>query len=205
MIDLDTLFKNTINEVLNLKYFLNNDDYVETVKAISKQIRNNKKIVLLGVGKNLPICEYISKLLISTNIMSVAYDANDLQHGTFGGIKEGDVIIAISNSGETKEIVEAVNYIKNIYKENVIVSVTNENSTLSKISNYSLCYKITNEGGTLKFPPKNSILIQTFILQTICTLLEEDLKISIDEYKVNHYGGSIHKLITEKKWLKRIF
>lgn len=190
---------NTINEFLNLKQFLNGDNYTKAVDAIHSTIINGDKIVLLGIGKNLPVCNYMSKLFISLNVMSVAYDANELQHGTFGGIKNGDIIIALSNSGETKEILDAINYIKTTLSNTTIISVTKDGSTLSELSDFSLCYNISDEGGPLKYPPKNSILIQTFILQTLCTLLEEKLNISLDEYKVNHYGGNINKLISEKK------
>lgn len=190
---------NTINEFLNLKQFLNSDNYTNAVDTIYSNIIKGKKIVLLGIGKNLPICDYMSKLFTSLNIMAVAYDANELPHGTFGGIKNGDIVIALSNSGETKEILDAINYIKKTLLDIVMVSVTKDGSTLSELSDFSLCYNISDEGGILKYPPKNSILIQTFILQTLCTLLEEKLNISLDEYKVNHYGGSINKLIKEKK------
>lgn len=189
---------NTINEFLNLKQFLNCCDYTKAVDTIYNTIINGDKIVLLGIGKNLPICDYMSKLFISLNVMSVAYDANELQHGTFGGIKNGDIVIALSNSGETKEILDAINYINSTLLNVNIISVTKNGSTLSTLSDFSLCYNISDEGGILKYPPKNSILIQTFILQTLCTLLEEKLNISLDEYKVNHYGGSINKLIREK-------
>lgn len=195
----DTLL-NTINEFLNLKQFLDSCNYTKVVDTIYSNIIDGKKIVLLGIGKNLPICDYMSKLFISLNIMAVAYDANELQHGTFGGIKNGDIVIVLSNSGETREVLDSINYIKTMLLDINIISVTKYGSTLSELSDFSLCYNISDEGGVLKYPPKNSILIQTFILQTLCTLLEEKLNISLDEYKVNHYGGSINKLIKEKNY-----
>ena len=117
------------------------ETYVYSVEALHQC---QGKIVITGIGKSGLIAQKISATLVSTGTTSVFLDAGSAIHGDIGIILEKDIVIAISKSGETEEILNLLPYIHEIGSP--IVSITcNLNSTLAKHSAHVLYVPIEEE------------------------------------------------------------
>ena len=90
------------------------------------------KIIVLGIGKSGVIAQKISQTLTSTGTVAIFVHPSDALHGSLGVITKGDVVIALSNSGETDEILTLLPTLKN-RRIKIISIVGNINSTLARI------------------------------------------------------------------------
>ena len=111
-------------------------------------------------------------------------------------LKKGDVVIAISNSGETMELEATVQTL--IANGAHIISCTgNPQSTLAKQSEVCLVAHVDEEGDALNKPPRASILSEILILQCLSVVLQEAKKLDLNQYVKWHPGGSLGKSIKE--------
>ena len=110
-----------------------NEKFVEVVELINA---SNGRVVTMGLGKSGIICKKISATLASTGTPSFFLHPPEAIHGDLGMIGRGDAVLAISNSGETEELLKILPSLKRIGAE--IVSITgNPSSTLAKASDAS--------------------------------------------------------------------
>ena len=109
-------------------------DFVEAVELISKQ---NGKLIMSGVGKSGNIAAKIAASFTSTGIPAVYLNPVDASHGDLGIIEKNDVLIILSNSGESYELADLINFSKK--KKIIIISITSsKKSLLSKNSDINL-------------------------------------------------------------------
>ena len=119
-------------------------------------------------------------------------------HGSCGQLVEGDIVICISNSGETAEMKATAAAIRN--NSCKIIGVTgNPNSWLAAFADLHLCAHVDNEGGPLNRAPRTSILTETFVLQVLSVILQDRCTITPQEYVKRHPGGSLGKLRENEK------
>ena len=117
-------------------------------------------------------------------------------HGSSGQVQEGDVVIAISNSGETNELKATVETLKRNGAK--IISVTgNPDSWLAKQGDAYLFAGVKQEGDDLNKPPRSSILAEIIILQCLSILLQNEKHLDPKQYVKWHPGGSLGKSIKE--------
>jgi len=122
---------------------------VELINSISG------RVVTMGLGKSGIICKKISATLASTGTPSFFLHPAEAIHGDLGMVVKGDVVLAVSNSGETEEIVRIVPSIKRLGAE--LVSITgNPASTLATGSDYHLSAAISKEACPLGLAPTAS-------------------------------------------------
>ncbi len=114
-------------------------------------------------------------------------------HGSCGQLIEGDVVICISNSGETAELKATAIAIRNNGCK--IISVTgNSDSWLARFADAHLLAGVKNEGGPLNRAPRASILAEALVLQGLSVVLQEKRNITPEEYVLRHPGGSLGQL-----------
>mgnify|MGYP001444304855 FL=1 len=123
-------------EIQALKKLKNsiNDSFVKAVNAI---VKCQSKTILCGVGKSYLIASKISATLSSVGCPSFVLSASDCSHGDLGSISKKDVLILISNSGETQELKPVIQY-ANRNKITLIGIVSKKNSILYKASDIKL-------------------------------------------------------------------
>src|ERR1700759_442075 len=90
-------------------------------KAVDLMLQCNGKIVLIGVGKSGIIADKIAATMTSTGTTAISLSASDAMHGDLGVIHREDVVISISNSGETEEILALLPHLK--LRKNPIISI----------------------------------------------------------------------------------
>ncbi len=152
-----------------------------------------KRLHITGIGKPAHIAGYAASLISSTGTPTYFLHGTEAVHGSCGQLAEGDVVICISNSGETEELKATAMAIKNNGCK--IISVTgNADSWLGKYGEVCLFAGVECEGGPLNRAPRMSILAETYVLQCLSVLLQEAVNISPEEYVKCHPGGSLGKL-----------
>ena len=194
-----------INEFLSivdeeLTTYFKHIDYDALSKAkelIVTAQENNNRVHVTGIGKPGHVSKYIASLLSSTGTPAYELHGTEAVHGSSGQVLPGDVVIAISNSGETTELIGTVQTLLN--NGAVIISVTgNPNSWLAKHGNVTLLAGVVQEGDTMNKPPRISILAEIVVLQCLSILLQNHHQLSLAQYVKWHPGGSLGKSILEE-------
>lgn len=158
--------------------------------------KNNNRVHVTGIGKPGHVSGYIASLFSSTGTPAYILHGTEAVHGSAGQVMPGDVVIAISNSGETEELKATVTALKNNGAK--IISVTGKKeSWLAKAGDVFLFAGVDEEGGDLNKAPRSSILAETIILQCLSVLLQKAKGLTLQQYGKWHPGGSLGKSIRE--------
>ncbi len=183
-----------------LKYVKNIDE--EALKAAAELIisakRAGKRLHITGIGKPGHVANYIASLLSSTGTPTYFLHGTEAVHGSCGQLVSGDIVICISNSGETAELKATVNAIKNNGCKVIAVTGKN-NSWLANNAEVTLLAGVEREGGVLNRAPRASILAETHILQCLSILLQKDAELTPRQYVKWHPGGALGNLREDEK------
>ncbi|WP_346207138.1 SIS domain-containing protein [Caldifermentibacillus hisashii] len=192
-------FLDTVNSELDK--FQKQIDYHSLERARDLILNAEKKynrIHVTGIGKPGHVAGYIASLLSSTGTPAYTLHGTEAVHGSSGQVCPGDVVIAISNSGETLELKATVEAL--IKNGAIIVSVTGKkDSWLAKHSEVVLVAGVENEGDYLNKPPRASIIAEILILQSLSILLQDAKGITPLQYYKWHPGGAIGQSIKNGK------
>lgn len=151
------------------------------------------RIHITGIGKPAHIAGYMASLMSSTGTPAYFLHGTEAVHGSCGQLVAGDVVICISNSGETAEMKATAMAIRNNGCK--LIAVTgNADSWLAKYAQAHLPAHAQNEGGPLNRAPRASILAETLVLQGLSVVLQERRAMTPQEYVMRHPGGSLGKL-----------
>ncbi|SFM02668.1 KpsF/GutQ family sugar-phosphate isomerase [Pelosinus propionicus] len=182
------------------------DDFVEQldIKSIdaAKDLiltaeKNKNRVHVTGIGKPGHIAGYIASLLSSTGTPTYELHGTEAIHGSAGQVLPGDVVIAISNSGETNELKATVETLKRNGAK--IISVSgNANSWLAAKSDVFLFAGVQAEGDVLNKPPRASIMAEMIVLQGLSVVLQTEKGLTIEQYVKWHPGGSLGKEINKE-------
>ena len=177
-----------LSSIKNLKSSLNNN-FCEAVNLI---YNTKGKIVITGVGKSAHIGNKISATLTSTGTPSYFVHATEASHGDLGSIKKEDCVIAISNSGETSELNNIIQFTKR-FNIKLISITSNSKSTLHKNSTVGILYKKPIEACPLNLAPTSSTSMSMIIGDCIAIALLELRGFKSSEFKKLHPGGNLGK------------
>jgi len=177
---------------------LNAEFYQDAVNLIVAAQDKGKRIHITGIGKPAYVAQYLASLLSSTGTPTYFLHGTEAVHGSCGQLVKGDVVICISNSGETAELKATVLAVKNNGCHILGVS-GNANSWLAKESTVHLLAGISREGGPLNRAPRSSILAEAIVLQGLSVLLQARLGLTPTQYVKWHPGGKLGELKKEEK------
>ena len=165
---------------------------------ILKSEKNHGRVHVTGIGKPGHVSGYVSSLLSSTGTPAYTLHGTEAVHGSSGQVVAGDVVIAISNSGETKELKSTVETLKANGAKIIGVS-GNVNSWLENNSDVFLFAGVKEEGDCLNKAPRASILAETIVLQSLSFTLQYSKGLDAQQYLKWHPGGSLGESIREGK------
>ena len=158
----------------------------------------NGKVIVSGMGKAGQIGMNISTTLSSTGTPSVFIHPSEAQHGDLGIIQKNDVLLLISNSGKTREILEFKQLADNLYNDLPLISLTgNNNSPLSKMSDESLFTGNPKEIGPLGLTPTTSTTVMTVVGDLLVVGMMEKIKFTREDYAKRHHSGYLGKKAKE--------
>ena len=184
-----TIGKNVIDLQIKALKKLKNSLDSNFQKAIKKIIKCKSKVIICGVGKSGIIASKISATLSSVGTPSFTVSANDCSHGDLGRITKNDILILISNSGNTSELKNIIKYAKS-YKIFLIGIMSNKNSMLYKSSNIKLYLPEVEESG-YGIVPTSSTTTQLSIGDAMAIALMTKKKFSKLDFKKFHPLGSL--------------
>lgn len=155
------------------------------------------KVIVIGVGKSGVIAQKIAQTLTSTGTIAVFVHPSDALHGSLGVITAGDVVIALSNSGETDEILSLLPTIKS--RDILIISIVgNTNSTLARQSDVVLDASVDQEACPLNLAPTTSTTVALVIGDALAMTLMQEKGLTAEDFASNHPAGRLGKRLTLK-------
>ncbi len=167
------------------------DQFEKAVELIEKHVHQlNGKLVASGMGKAGQIALNIATTFSSTGTPAVFLHPSDAQHGDLGVIQPNDVLLLISNSGKTREIVELVDLADNLYKDLPIIVITgNPDGELAKMADVTLFTGNPAEVCILGLTPSTSTTTMTVIGDVLVVLMMKRIGFTNEEYAKRHHGG----------------
>ena len=158
-------------------------------------INTNGKLVLMGIGKSGHIAQKISATLSSTGTSSFFIHPTEAAHGDLGMIDKEDAVLILSNSGETKEIIDILPALKRSTSK--IFTLTNNNqSTISKAGKISIVINAAEEACPLDLAPTSSTTIALVFGDALAIALLEAKGFGKDDFARSHPAGHLGKKLT---------
>jgi arabinose-5-phosphate isomerase len=150
------------------------------------------RVIFIGMGKSAHIAGKISATMSSLGVPSFFLNAGECAHGDLGLIQEKDVVVLISNSGETEEIIQIIPSLKKIQAK--IISITgNRKSTLERNSGITLKLNIIQEACSLNLAPTSSTTAVLVLGDALAVVLSRLINFTSDRFAVYHPKGALGK------------
>jgi arabinose-5-phosphate isomerase len=150
------------------------------------------RVIVIGMGKSGHIGGKIAATLASTGTPAFFVHPGEASHGDLGMITNDDVVLTISNSGETAEVLAIIPVIKRIGAK-LIAMTGNPSSTLAKLSDTHVCIKVSQEACPLGLTPTSSTTAALVMGDALAVALLNARGFTTDDFALSHPGGSIGK------------
>ena len=194
--------KNFINSALNVIKIeskavmgLSNQIKSDFDNLCTKILDTKGKLILMGIGKSGHIAQKISATLSSTGTSSFFIHPTEAAHGDLGMISKQDAILILSNSGETKEIIEILPALKRS-TTNIFTLTNNNQSTIGKAGKINLVISADEEACPLDLAPTSSTTINLVFGDALAIALLEARGFSKDDFAKSHPAGQLGKKLT---------
>ncbi|HZS47822.1 MAG TPA: SIS domain-containing protein [Blastocatellia bacterium] len=169
----------------------------EAAELIMEVERNNCRVHVTGVGKPEHAARYAASLLSSTGTSTYFLHATECRHGSAGQVRPGDVVIAISNSGQTSELLDAVKIVKKLGAR--IIAVTGDSgSPLARLSDLFLFAGVKSECDPLDMAPRASFIGQTLVISALSVSLQTRKGLTHEQYALWHPSGALGRKARER-------
>ena len=173
------------------------ESFIKTIDLILDALKKGGLVVVTGVGKNLHIAEKMSAIFASTGTRSIVLNPVQAMHGDLGMVSSRDVLIALSFSGESEEVVKLIPAIRR-HGLKVISLTGNDGSTLAKLSDVHLCIPCGKEACPFGMAPTNSTTATMAMGDALAMVLIDAQKFPIEDYAMNHPAGAIGRALVMK-------
>ena len=160
------------------------------VRAVELLYACQGKVVVTGLGKSGLICRKIASTLASTGTPSFFLHASDGLHGDMGMVMKGDVVLAVSNSGETEELLKLLPIIKRLGLK-LIVMTGNPNSVLSRAGDVILDVAVKEEACPLGLAPTASTTASLAMGDALAVVLLREKGFKEEDFALRHPGGTL--------------
>lgn len=167
------------------------DAYERAVEIIVEHVhRRGGKLVTSGMGKAGQIALNIATTFSSTGTPAVNLHPGEAQHGDLGILQPNDVLLLVSNSGKTREIVDLVPLAHRLYPDIPIIVITGaENSPLAEVADVTLFTGGASEVCPLGLTPTVSTTVMTVIGDVLVVSTMDAIGFTREEYAKRHHGG----------------
>ncbi|MDR1678295.1 MAG: SIS domain-containing protein [Prevotellaceae bacterium] len=186
--EIKSLLQRESQAVLNIPV---SGEYEKAIKLIVKQVHEKKgKLVTSGMGKAGQIALNIATTFSSTGTPSVFLHPSEAQHGDLGILQENDVLLLVSNSGKTREIIELVELARRLNPEIEFILITaNTESVLARHASANLFTGNPSEVCVLGMAPTTSTTVMTVIGDILVVGTMKEIDFTKEEYSKRHHGG----------------
>lgn len=187
-------FERQLSEIEHSIQSLDEREFERLVDEASQTINLGHKIIVSGLGKNVPICEKFVGSMLSMGLDACFLHTNSAVHGDMGAVKDGDMVIILTKSGETQESVYLVSLLKERNINLWLLSFEKESTLTKEISN-CIILELTHEGDMWNIMPNNSTTVNLIILQGLAMMIAKKIGLEIEDFKRNHPGGKIGQIL----------
>ncbi len=165
-------------------------NFVRAVELIRETVEARGKVIVLGVGKSGHIGEKIAATLTSTGSPAVVLNSLNALHGDLGMVADGDVVLALSYSGETEEMIRILPAIKR-FQVNVIAMCGDPKSTLAQNCEVFLDVNVEQEACPLNLAPTSSTTVMLVLGDALAMVLLEARRFQKEDFAKFHPGGMV--------------
>lgn len=166
-----------------------NDDFT---KACELMFNCRGRVIVIGMGKSGHIGGKIAATLASTGTPSFFVHPGEASHGDLGMVTIDDVVLTISNSGETGEVLAIIPVLKRIGTK-IIAMTGKPESTLAKLADTHVCVKVSQEACPLGLAPTSSTTATLVMGDALAVALLNARGFTADDFALSHPGGSLGK------------
>lgn len=174
--------------VQQLEQFLN-EDFDQACHLI---LQNTGKVIVSGIGKSGHIANKIAATFASTGTPAFFVHPGEASHGDLGMLSTGDIVLAISNSGETAELLTIVPVIKRMGIP-LIAMTGKPDSTLAQLADVHICVSVPKEACPLGLAPTASTTATLAMGDALAVAVLDARGFSADDFALSHPGGSLGK------------
>ena len=190
-------FEKTLKIINDSIRSIHEEEFETLIRDCLDAISRRNKIIVSGLGKNVPICEKFVGTLNSLGIPAAFMHTNSAVHGDLGLVGKNDLVILLTKSGETEESIHLAKLLKKRHCKLWLLSFSRHSTLYREIPN-RLIVDLEHEGDEWNLLPNNSTLLNLIVLQEVAMLVAKALQIPIDVLKQNHPGGAIGISLTER-------
>lgn len=174
-----------------------NPGFSEAIDLIIAATRSGGKVIVTGVGKNLHVGEKISATLASTGTTSVILNPTQAMHGDLGIVSQGDIVLALSYSGESEELLALIPLIRRFNVKVVALTGVME-STLARLSDVIIPVTVDREACPFNMAPTTSTTATLAVGDALAMVLIEARGFKMEDYAKLHPGGAIGRALLLK-------
>ncbi len=177
------------------------ENYEKAVAAIVERVHyRGGKLVTSGMGKAGQIAMNIATTFSSTGTPAINLHPSEAQHGDLGILQPNDIVLLISNSGKTREIIELVDLLHGLYEDIPTIVITgNPESPLAQAADIALFTGNSPEVCPLGMTPTTSTTIMTVIGDVLVVNVMRRIGFSATDYAKRHHGGYLGSVARSKK------
>ncbi|MDD1782229.1 KpsF/GutQ family sugar-phosphate isomerase [Enterovibrio sp. ZSDZ35] len=181
-----TTLRTELDAIAQLEQYIN-DDFSEACRLI---LNAKGKVVVMGMGKSGHIGNKIAATLASTGTPAFFVHPGEASHGDLGMIEKGDVVLAISNSGEASEIITLLPVVKR-RGITLITMTSNAASTMARLAQVNLCIKVPKEACPIGLAPTSSTTATLVMGDALAVALMQAKGFTADDFALSHPGGAL--------------
>lgn len=190
------IFTQEIEELNRVKDNLNGS-FVTAVQVIAERLDKGGKIIIIGIGKSGNVGGKIAATMSSTGSPALTLSSQDAIHGDLGIVRDGDVCIAMSQSGETAEMLNLLPFLKR-FDLKFIAMTGNLNSTLAENADVVLDTSVSHEACPLNLAPTSSTTAMLVMGDALAMTLLKMRNFSEEDFAKFHPGGSLGRTLLTK-------
>lgn len=187
-------FEKQLQEIDSSIHSIDEHEFVRLVKEASETLKAGHKVVVSGLGKNVPICEKFVGSMVSLGLDACFLHTNSAVHGDMGIVKDGDLVLLLTKSGETQESV----YLAKLLQErdvNLWLLSFEEKSLLAEMIPNHIILKLSHEGDLWNIMPNNSTTLNLIVLQGLAMQVAKEQGLTVEDFRRNHPGGHIGQVL----------
>ena len=173
------------------------EEVIEAIKII-QEVKGKGHLIITGVGKSGHIGEKIAASMASTGTPAFFLHSTEGVHGDLGMVTKNDCVLMISNSGETKEVLNLLPTLNKIGVKKISLT-KNHNSTLAKACDVSLAYTYAHEADDLGLAPTVSSTLTLTVGDALAVTLSKAMNFTPEDFHLYHPGGSLGKMLEKKE------
>ena len=185
-----TYFNNILSTIEKSVQSMDETVFNQLLDECQHVIEGGNKIIVSGLGKNVPVCDKFVGTMNSLGIPAAFMNTNTAVHGDLGLVMPGDQVIILTKSGETIESVYLTKLLKERDADLWLLSF-NQESTLTREIPKHLILDLDHEGDSWDIVPNNSTTVNLIVLQGLALNIAGRMGVTLHDFKQNHPGGAI--------------